>query len=149
MDVQLFGSAMTKLRSNPVGVPADQTSSDHSYDEVAALFGDTHRDLLVTGLYLQHMARDAGIDAPLANLRKFADLIRADAMSQGIGLETATFEHLPSRKKVWPVFANRSSGRRVPRARKPESVFSAQALINMSMASIARRKRKAAEAVDA
>ncbi len=75
----------------------NQKSGKMTYDQAARLFGPDTRDILVTGIYLQHMARDAGIDAPLDSLRKFADLIRADAKSEGIGSERVVFEHLPTR----------------------------------------------------
>ena len=53
-----------------------------SVSQACRLFNKDTRSLLLTGIYLGNMAHDAGINAPLENLRRFADLIRADAYSE-------------------------------------------------------------------
>jgi hypothetical protein len=101
--------AKIRRRNEPVlpqtKVANAYTVSNISLPEAVRLFdgGDT-RSLILTGVYLQHMAHDAGIDAPLEALRRFADLIRADQKVEGlerrIRADAAMIEHLPARRAV-------------------------------------------------
>ena len=53
-------------------------------NKLRGLFSAQAKARAAASLYLMSMAAEAGIDAPLENLRKFADLIRADALAESL-----------------------------------------------------------------
>lgn len=51
-------------------------------EEVYKIFSPEVREGALFGWQILYMARECGIDAPLWALRKFADLVRADMLSE-------------------------------------------------------------------
>jgi hypothetical protein len=62
------------------------TGGPDTIERLKALYKSGQRFEAISGLRILYMAAEAGVDAPLAALRQFVDLIRADLVAEQVAI---------------------------------------------------------------